>query len=239
MSPLFVRRSCRALIAVGALSFAVGAPIAALGASPVPTASSVIKAAQKALGQQTGVHIVVVSKSGKTTTNVVVDIGKTSGEEMITSGAKHVTITLTPFYAFVKGTPTGLTGIMGLTSAQEKIVNGRSISMKAGTTPYQSFKQSLTTPALLTFLPAVKGTTLLPVVSGSGIYRLRWSTKGTSSSPSITSVLTFTSVNAVLPKSEVITGKTGAGSTTFSNWGETVNPATPSGGVVTYKKVFG
>jgi hypothetical protein len=222
-----------------ASSVVIGAGAGA-GASSAPSAASIIKAARAAIAKQSSVHIVVYSKTGKVTTKVVVDIGLTSGTERITQGAKAVTITLTAKGAYVKGTPSGLTGIMGLTAAQEKIVGTRSVAMASGSVPYKSFQQSLTTPALLTFLPSAKGTKLLPVVKGSGSYRLRWTTKGTTSTSSVTSTLLISSNSDSLPESETIAGGTGGGSTTFSHWGETVHATAPdSSHVVTYKKVFG
>ncbi len=240
MFPPFFCRSRGALAAVGvALCVVIGAGASA-GASSAPSAASIIKAAQAAIAKQTSVHVVVYSKTGKVTTKVVVDIGRTSGKERITQGAKAVTITLTAKGAYVKGTPTGMTGIMGLTAAQEKIVGDRSVAMVSGTTAYKSFQQSLTTPALLSFLPSAKGTTLLPVVKGSGSYRLRWTTKGTTSSSNVTSTLLISSKSDSLPQSETITGATGGGSTTFSHWGETIHATAPdSSHVIAYKKVFG
>jgi hypothetical protein len=240
MFPLNVRRSLHVLSAAGVLLTVALGPVAVSGASSVPTAASVIKTTKAALAQQSGVHIVVSETVGKTKTTVVVDIGTTTGTESITSGQKYVSITVTPKFAYVQGTSSGLSGIMGLTATQVKLVGTKSIAMAAGSTPYKRFKTSLTTAALLTFLPVAKGTTLLPVVAGSGSYKLRWSVKASASSAKVTSVLTIASNKSALPQSETVKSSTGGGATTFSHWGESVHLTVPnSSNVVSYKKVFG
>jgi hypothetical protein len=238
--PFFPSRwSLRAFVALGACAVVLAGTVAA-SAATAPTAASVIKATTTALNAEKGVHVVVHTTAGATKTKVVVDIGTTTGKEVITSGAKSVTITVTPAAVYVKGNKLGLTTIMGLTAAQQKIVGTKSITVKAGSSTYTSFKASLTTPALIAFLPAAKGTTLLPVVAGSGSYQLKWTTAATSSSSASTNVLKISSAKNSLPESEKVTTSNGGGTTVFSKWGETVNPATPSASSqVTYKKVFG
>ncbi|HVB70535.1 MAG TPA: hypothetical protein VND83_03405 [Acidimicrobiales bacterium] len=239
MSPLSIRWSLRVLTSVGVAAALAYLPAAASGASGAPTAASVIASTKAAMAKQTGVHIVVSENAGKTKTTVVVDLGTATGTETITTGKKFVAIIVTKKFAYVRGSAGGLTGIMGLTAAQEKIVGTKSIVMDAGSTPYTSFKTSLTTGALQSFLPKTKGTTLLPVVAGSGSYRIRWSVKSTSTSAKVTSVLKIASDKTSLPLSETVTSSTGAGATTFSHWGETVHLRVPSSSnLVTYTKVF-
>lgn len=239
MSPLVFRRSLRVLVAAGLVS-CLGVATAALAATSSPTAASVLKAASKDLAKQTGVHIVANTTTGTTKSKVVVDLGPTSGHEEIFQGSKHVTITVTAKDAYVEGTKEGLIKIMGLTAAQVKIVGSKSIKMSSGSSPYASFKASLTTAALSQFLPTAKGTKLLPVVKGSGRYRLKWTIKGTTSATNVTSVLDVSSTSPSLPIVEVITGKSGGGTTTFSKWGESVTASSPSSSdTVAYKKVFG
>jgi hypothetical protein len=182
---------------------------------------------------------VALTTTGTTKSKVVVDLGPTSGLEEIFQGSQHVTIALTAKNAYVKGTKEGLIKIMGLTAAQVKIVGSKSIQMASGTSPYSSFKASLTTAALNEFLPKAKGTTLLPVVKGSGRYRLKWTVKGTTSATNVTSVLDVSSTSPSLPIVEVITGKSGDGTTKFSKWGESVNVSSPSSSdTIAYSKVF-
>jgi hypothetical protein len=233
------RRSLRALVALAVPFAALIGPVAG-SAATTPTAASIIKAAKSAVATESGVHIVVHTTSGKTATKVIVDIGKSTGLEVITTGAKKVTITVTRAAVYVQGNAAGLTGIMSLTAAQEKIVGTKAITMKSGTAPYKSFKASLTTPALIAFLPSATGTKLLPVVAGSGNYQLKWTTKGTTSATDVTNVLKLSSAKNTLPQSETVHSSTGGGTTVFSHWGESVNPPAPnSNNLVSYDKVFG
>jgi hypothetical protein len=240
MFPPFVRRSLRVLSAAAVLSGAGLGAVATAGASTPSTVAGVLKATKTALNKQSGVHILVNETAGKTKTIVVVDLGATTGAETITSGKKFVSVVLTPKFVYIKGSAAGLTGIMGLTAAQELKVGTKSIALAAGSTPYGAFHTSLTTGALLTFLPVVKGTTLLPAVAGSTSFRLRWSSTSSASSSKVTSLLTIAGGSSHLPTSETVTSSTGAGSTVFSRWGETVHLTVPDPSkTVTYKQVFG
>jgi hypothetical protein len=211
------------------------------GASTSPTAKSVIKSTTTALSKVSGVHIVVTSRSGTVNSTVVVDIGKSSGVETVSSGLKKITITVTPSFAYLSGTASGLSTIMGLTAAQIKKVGSNSISMAAGTTPFTNFQKNLTSPVLLGMLPASKGTTLKAGTHNSKKdYQLSWTTKASGTTPLTKSVLVIASDKASLPMKETIASSSGGGTTIFSKWGETVNVQVPGvSSIVTYKKVFG
>jgi len=226
------------LLSVAALAIA---PVAANASVKNPSTTSVLAAAHLAVANVNGVHIVVSSHAGKIASSVVVDIGKTSGTETITSGTESITILVTPTYAYLRGSATGLTKIMGLTAAQQKIVGTKSLSMKAGTTPYINFKNNLTTPALSAMLPAVIGTTYSSTTHNKvKSYVLTWTTKATTTTLKTVSVLTFPSSGPTLPMTETITSKTGGGTTTFSKWGESPNVTAPSAlSTVPYTALFG
>ena len=211
------------------------------GASSGPTAKSVLKAAQSALAKVSGVHIEVNSKSGTVYSTVVVDIGKTSGIESVSSGLKKITITVTPTFAYLSGSPAGLSTIMGLTAAQIKKVGGNSIVMAAGTTPYANFQRNLTSGVLLGMLPASKGTTLKSGTHNhKKDYVLTWTTAASGTTPITKSVLTIAGDKTSLPIKESISSASGGGTTIFSKWGESVNPPVPNASAtVTYKKIFG
>ena len=172
---------------------------------------------------------------------VVVDIGKTSGVETVSSGLKKVTITVTPSFAYLSGTASGLATIMGLTAAQVKTVGTRSISMAAGSGPYTNFARNLLSPVLLGMLPLSKGTTLKKGTHNNKVdYLLSWTTKASATTPVTKSVLTIASDKTSLPIKETIASSSGGGTTIFSNWGEKVNVQVPSASsIVTYAKVFG
>jgi len=216
------------------------APLTA-GASSADTAASVLKAAKASMLKQSGVHVVVTSKAGTTSSKVVVDIGLNSGMETITSGDKQVTIVVTPTYAYLSGSKTGLINIMGLTAAQQKKLGSKYLTMKAGTSPYANLKSNLTTPVFATMLPAASGTSLTTTtLYNKKVFDLSWVTKATASSVQTSSVMSFSSGSSTLPLKEVITSKTGSGLTLFTKWGEKVSEKSPAASVqIAYKKVFG
>jgi hypothetical protein len=197
---------------------------AAFGAK-APTASSLLKAVQSAMSHESGVHISVTSSSATTHSVATVDIGTNGGTETYASGSAHVRIVVTPKSAFLSGNASGLTTLVGLTAAQQKLVGSKAIEMKAGTSPYASFKSNLTTSAFAAFLPTSKAITLSR--DKSHHYVLTWVTKATSTAPKVTSTLTISSGATPLPLREVATAKTGDGTTIFSKWGEKVNTPTP------------
>lgn len=218
----------------------LGAPLAAQAATSSPTTSSVLKASQAAIDKQTSVHVAVTSTSGKVKSNVVADMGPTSGTETFVSGTKRITITVTPTYAYLNGNAAGLTTLMGLSAKEQKVVGNDWIAMKAGTTQYTSFKSNLTISAFQGLLPVAKGTVLSFSSDSSKNYQLKWTTVATTSTPKSTNVLTISSGSLPLPLKEVITNSTGGATTSFSKWGETVRvPVPPTSSTIAYAKVVG
>jgi hypothetical protein len=214
-------------LALGAVLLVGAVPLAAGASVTSPTTKSVLKAAQKAMLKESGVHVKVTSTNGTDTSNVVVDIGAKYGAETIQDGTKKVSIIVTPTAAYLSGTKTGLTDIMGLTAPEQKKVGTLSIIMKAGTTPYQSFAANLTTSVLPTILPAQKGTTFSVGTGSKKNYLLTWKTAATSSAGATKNVFTISSGKKTLPVKEVVTSKGGGGTTTFSKWGEDVVETAP------------
>jgi hypothetical protein len=226
-------------LALGATLVLAITPIAAQASVSNPTTKSVLKAAKSAMLKESGVHIYVKSKSGTSTSIVTVDIGATYGQETIRSGASVVKIVVTPADAYLSGSKTGLTTVMGLTAAEQKRVGTLTIVMKAGTTPYTSFHSNLTTSVLAGILPAATGTKYKTSSDSSKDYQLTWKTAASSTAAATKSVLTISSGSKTLPKKEVISGTGGGGTTTFSKWGEKVvehGPATAD--TIAYAKVI-
>jgi hypothetical protein len=227
-------------LALGAMLVVAVTPIAAQASVSNPSTKSVLKATKGALGKVSGVHIYVTSKSGTAKSVVVVDIGATYGEETIKSGKNTVKILVTPTDAYLSGSATGLTAIMGLTAAEQKKVGTLSVVMKAGTAPYTSFHSNLTTTVLAGILPAAKGTKYKVSSDNSKDYQLTWKTPASSTAAATKSVLTISSGSKTLPLKEVITGTGGGGTTTFSKWGEkVVEVAPPAAHTIPYAKVIG
>jgi hypothetical protein len=225
-------------LALGAVLLVGGAPFAAGASVNNPTTTSVLNAAKKAMSKESGVHVKVSSTNGTDVSNVVVDIGAKYGAETIQDGAKKVSIIVTPTDAYLSGTKTGLTQIMGLTAPEQKKVGTLSIVMKAGTTPYQSFEANLTTSVLPTILPALKGTKFSVGTGSKKNYLLTWKTAATSSAGATKNVFTISSGKKTLPVKEVVTSKSGGGTTTFSKWGEDVVETAPAASAtIDYTKV--
>lgn len=227
-------------LALGATLVVAVTPIAAQASVKNPTTTSVLKAAETAMAKVAGVHIEVKSTTGTSTSIVVVDIGATYGKETITSGKNSVKIIVTPTDAYLSGSKTGLTTIMGLTAVQQKKVGALSIVMKAGSAPYKSFHANLTTAVLAGIMPAIKGTKYKVSSDSSMDYQLTWKTAASSTTSATTSVMTISSGSKTLPIKEVIKGTTGGGTTKFSKWGEHVVERAPSvANTITYAKVIG
>ncbi len=210
----------------------------AASAAAKPTTKSVLKAASSALAKQTSVHIKVHAVASNSPSSVVADIGEKTGTETFTKGDETFSITVTPTFAYLSGSKTGLTEIMGLTAAEQKKVGKSAISMKAGSTAYNTFKSNLTVGALVDLLPSAKGTTLLAKRDkATHGYDLKWVTPASSQSAKSTTVLTISSGEKSLPSKELVTTTAGTSETTFSKWGESVRVVIPSS-TIPYTTIF-
>jgi co-chaperonin GroES (HSP10) len=207
-------------------------------AATTPTAATIIAAATKSLTKETGVHIAVSTDDDKVLSTVVANIGKTSGYETYKKGGETFTISVTPTYAYLSGSKTGLTTLMGLTAKEAKAVGSKSIAIKKGSSQYTTFKTNLTSAAFSQLLPAVKGTTLLSSRDKStGGYQLTWTTAATSTSPKTTSLLVISSGSSTVPLKESVSTTSGKSSTTFTKWDKSFTVKIPSS-TIAYSKVF-
>jgi hypothetical protein len=220
-----------------ATSLAGGLSLAAQAAT-TPTVTSIIAAAKASLAKESGVHISVSTDDDKVLSTVVADIGPTSGYETYKKGKETFTISVTPKFAFLSGSQSGLTTLMGLTSAEAKKVGTKSIEMKKGSDQYSTFKTNLTSAAFSQLLPAVKGTTLLSARDKTtNGYQLTWVTAATSTSPKTTSLLVISSGSATVPLKETVSTSSGDSHTTFTKWDQTFTVTVPSS-TIAYAKVF-
>ena len=234
----FTRAIPRLMPLVFTAALVVAVPVSAQASVTNPTSKSVLRAAASELLKQSGVHLKVFSLNGTSSNTVVVDIGTGSGMETITSGTKKVVIIVTPTDAYLSGSATGLTAIMGLTAAQQKKVGTLSIVMKAGTSPYENFKKNLTISVLSAILPVGKETTFRVSSDKKKDYQLTWKTNATVSAAATKSVLLISSGSKTLPVKETISGSAGGGTTTFSKWGEHVTETAPAASAtIPYAKV--
>ena len=224
-------------IALGSTLLVTQMPLVAQASTNKPTASSVLKAVKAAMLKEAGVHITVNSRSGTTFNSVIADLGVKGGFETFVSGKSNIKISVTPTYAYLSGNASGLTSLVGLTTSQQKLVGTKSIAMKVGTSPYTSFHSNLTTAAFVAFLPTNKGIVLTRDKSKD--YILTWTTPATSSISKSKSVLTIGSGKKRLPIKEVVSSKTGGGTTKFSKWGETVKGPVPrASSIISYAAVI-
>ncbi|MGA7833878.1 MAG: hypothetical protein WCA31_01575 [Acidimicrobiales bacterium] len=229
-------RACAIVLSSSAL--VLGVPLAAQAAVKNPTTKTVLAAAKAALANESGVHVKVTTISGKVDSSVVADIGKTSGSETYVSGDETFTITVTPTYAYLSGSKSGLTTLMGLTAAEQSKVGTDSISMKKGSTPYSTFQTNLTSGAFSGLLPPAKGTTLLAKRdSATNGYQLSWTEAATTSTPKSTSIMTISSGTKALPLKESVKTSSSKSKTTFSKWGEDVKVEVPTS-TIAYSKIF-
>jgi hypothetical protein len=208
------------------------------GATTTPTAATVIAAATKSLAKETGVHISVTTDDDKVLSSVVADIGQSSGYETYTKGGETFTISVTPTFAYLSGSKTGLTTLMGLTTKEATKVGSKAIAIKKGTTQYTTFKTNLTSAAFSQLLPAVKGTTLLAARDKkTGGYQLTWTTAATSTSPKTTSLLVISSGSATVPLNESVSTSSGESHTSFTKWDKSFKVKVPTS-TIAYAKVF-
>ena len=216
----------------------LGPALVAQAATTSPTTASVLASATKSLNKESGVHIVVNTVDKKVDSSVVADIGTTSGTETYVSGAETFTITVTPKAAYLFGSKTGLTKLMGLSATEQSKVGAEAIVMKKGTSPYTTFHSNLTSSAFSQLLPPAKGTSLLAKRDkATNGYQLSWTTAKTSSTPKELSILTISSGSKTLPLKEAVTTAAGSSKTAFTKWGETVKVHVPAK-TIPYATVF-
>jgi hypothetical protein len=184
-----------------------------------------------AISKQPGVHLVITAKSSSSssTEKIIADFGTESGVENISKGKAHLAVRVTPTYAYVSGNSSGLTTILGLSSADAKEIGKEWVSWKAGMSQYTDLKSGITISSVTAVIPKAEGTKLSThVTKGAKLYVLKWTTAATSSSPKISNTLTVSARGATLPVEETATTSGGAKETTvFSKWGKHVLVSAP------------
>ena len=198
------------------------------------TTSSVLASAKAAIAKQTGARLslTVTSSSSSDTEKITTDSGVTEGMETIALGAATATIKVTPSYAYISGSSSGLTTIFGLSAAQAKKIGKHWVSFKAGTSQYSDFKSGVTMSSVDSVLPQAKGTK---------VYVLTWTVAATSSTPKTSDTLTISAVGAALPIKETASDAAGDHETLLlSKWGEHVSvSAPPVASTISYSQLTG
>jgi hypothetical protein len=213
--------------------------VASAQASASTSTSSIVTAAKAAIASEHSVHLTVSIVQGSTTTVEEADLGTSSGIESIISGSAKATVEIAPAFGYMTGDSSGLTSLIGLTTAQAKKLGSKWMSLKAGTTPYSDLKSAATIPALAALLPAARGTTSsTETVGGTKLYVLKWTAAATSTSPKLSDVLSISMGKTPLPVKETETDSGASETTEFSRWGESVVVHAPAA-TVPYTTIVG
>jgi hypothetical protein len=216
------------LVGVAVLAAACGRAAAVAPSAKTPSVASVLSRVDTTLSGQTGVHIVVTTRTTSTEVpeTVIADFGTATGIEKVTAGKATLTVEVTPNGAYMGGSPTGLTSLLGLTAKEAAKVGTRWVSFASSTTEYASLKSTTTISSLTHGLPAAKGTTLAGrIEKGANVDVLSWTSAATSTTLKLSNTLT---VASYLPTSERSDSSTGYSTETFSDWGESVHVSTPA-----------
>lgn len=219
---MIVRGVCLSTTTVVAVASAFAS---AAGAADV-SAGSIITSARAGIAAQTGVHVVFTAHSGSTgiTEKIVADVGVSGGSEAIAEGSAKVAIRVTPAFAYVSGTSTGLTTLYGMGSAAAKKLGSKWESWKVGTSMFNDLKGDLTMKSVSALLPEAKGTKVSTRVRPSGtVDVLTWVTPATTSVPKLSNTLSIPAAGPALPMNKTATASGGTKiSTQLSKWGEDV-----------------
>lgn len=201
----------------------------ALGATPSGadvSSGSVLEAAQAAIAEQTGVHVVFTAHSGSTgiSEKIIADVGVAGGTETIREGAANLAVRVTPTFAYVSGNSSGLTKLFGMSSADAKELGTKWEAWKVGTSQYASLKSDLTMKSVSALLPKAKGTRVSSGIrQGEALHVLTWTTPATASVPKLSNTLAISANAPTLPYSKSATAPGGTKiTTTLSTWGENV-----------------
>ena len=261
------RRAGRLLASTLAAAFAVGALAGCVSGGPARSSTgegnsteeatensvvvkdtsaetSLVAAVKKALLAKRDVHVVVRGYQKGTRAaveSVVWDSGTTSADESIVESKAVATIRVTPEAAYFSGNSTGLTKIIGLSSAQTKKVGSHWVELKAGTSQYKGFAGATTISSLPAgILPASGSAAKLTsgTLDGSRVDVLTWKETASGSSEELGERLVVLAAATPLPLGETTTGGGDRRTVSFTNWGRRFTVAAPpAAAVIQYSQV--
>jgi hypothetical protein len=167
-----------------------GMPVPALTPAQAREAlkASVIAAADDSILGQKSVHIAITGRKPGTIASaetIAADIGTADGTETIASGAASAEIRVTRRDAYFSGNATGLTRLLGLSSAAAAKVGSRWVRIAAGTAEYQDLAAEDTISSLpASIMPSSEETAQLrtTTVDGTRVYVLSWTTPASATS---------------------------------------------------------
>ena len=238
-------RTRRLAIALGSVAMAAVTMLdfSAVASARSPSVGSVIKIVKAAIKKESGAQL--VSTEHTTSSSMVaketLSAGTASGEETLSNGDAHLAVKVTPADAYVSGSSSGLTTILGVSAKDAKKIGSDWVYWKHGTAQYTDLESDVTVTSLTSVLPKAKGTKLSThVTKGATFYVLAWTTEATSSSPKLSNTLTV-SVRTDLPVRSTSTTSGGTRlATKFSDWGRhVVVSAPPAGSTVPSSTITG
>jgi hypothetical protein len=206
--------------------------------------ASLVTAVRKALLAKREVHVVVKGYQKGTRAaveSVVWDSGTTSADESIAEAKAVATIRVTSKAAYFSGNSTGLTKIIGLSSAQTKKVGSHWVELKAGTSQYKGFAGATTISSLPAGILPASGSSVKLTSATLGRSRvdvLSWKVTASGSSEELGERLIVLAEAPPLPVSETTTGGGDKRTVTFTNWGRRFTVAAPRpASVIQYSQV--
>jgi hypothetical protein len=219
-------------LAVIGLAGAVTGVAASASYANTSSVGSVIQSARTAITREPGVHVAFVvanSNPSSISERITADIGASSGTERVSANKESLTVRLTSTDVYVSGNSSGLTSILGLSSAQAKQIGKHWVFWKKGTSQYSDLQSNVTISSVKAILPKAKGTKLsTDSAGGANLYVLKWKTPATSSAPTLSNTLTISSSGTNLPSEATTTDSSGTKvTTTFSKWGESITVDVP------------
>jgi hypothetical protein len=213
-------------LAVGLIILTFSAALESAASAAGATTASVLSSARSAIAGQASAHVVFTAHSGNsnTTEKIIADVSSTGGTETVFEGSADVAIRVTPAFAYVSGTSSGLTTLFGMSAASAKRIGRDWESWKSGSSQYRILKNDLTMSSVSALLPKASGTTLTTTrVHGAQMYVLKWTTGATDSVPKLSNTLTISAGGQQLPMTKTSTASGGTSTTTVvSQWGEAV-----------------
>jgi hypothetical protein len=225
-------------VAISLAAAASGVIALAAPAGAASTAASDYAAAIKAAGSQ-GVHFVSTATESGTSIKVVGDTGATSGAQtlVVKKGTltENVSVLLVGATGYVKGNPTALINILGLTAAQSKTYNEKWLSFPTSNTNLAELVSGLHNKDVSTELkmtgPFSFGAST--TISGQSAKAIKGKV-ASSTGTSVPVVLYIAASGTPRPLEEVTNpaksnSKTAIhGTVVFTNWGEKTNEKSPA-----------
>lgn len=212
-----------------AYALAISSPIVALApigatarASTIVSSaprSSLVANIRKAVAGARSAHFQIASTVSGTTDGIVGDTGPTSGEQIIRSGSSVARLLVLPGNAYFSGNRAGLEKFFGMPANDVSKVGTKWVSVTSSAPQYTSFRTSVDSSLLMTYLPTTEVVRVVrTVASGRAEYSLSW--VATTGGRLVHDLLTVDASGPALPIKDVVTAGKDRETTIFTHWGE-------------------